>query len=408
MHCSNLSLVNFRNYVRLDLELSPDVTVIIGNNAQGKSNLLEAIYYLATTKSFRANSDRELLNWLTSSDEIPFARLVAGIKRRHDALRLEIVIHEEQRRDAGLNGTAPGPIGKRIKVNGVAKRAMDLVGLVNVVMFSPEDIALIQGTPQIRRRYLDITISQVDPRYCRTLSHYNKVLLQRNHLLRQIRDQHSRPDQLTFWDEEIVNAGAYIMLRRLETVGTLNELSRSVHHQLTDGNERLQIGCLLNLDQIKGGVEISQMISQEPSYTPQERKLKRIAEAFSERLKAYQAREILYGMSLLGPHRDDLTFKVDGRDMNLFGSRGQQRTIVLSLKLAETQFMRAQTEEEPVLLLDDVLSELDPTRRAYVLDTVAGGRQVIITSSATESLSADFLRRANVLRVENGRISGVV
>jgi DNA replication and repair protein RecF len=141
-----------------------------------------------------------------------------------------------------------------------------------------------------------------------------------------------------------------------------------------------------------------------PSYAPQEQKLRLIADAFSEQLQTYQAREVLHGVSLLGPHRDDLVFRVEDRDMNLYGSRGQQRTIVLSLKLAETQFMRMQTGEEPILLLDDVLSELDPIRRAYVLDTVIGGRQVVITSSAEDALDVDFLSKANVLRVENGTI----
>ncbi|MCL5958713.1 MAG: hypothetical protein M1358_05230 [Chloroflexi bacterium] len=179
---------------------------------------------------------------------------------------------------------------------------------------------------------------------------------------------------------------------------------RQVHHKLTGSQERLQISCLLNLDQTKGGSSITQAIEQEHSNSPQEHKLKLIADSFSQQLKTYQPKEILYGMSLLGPHRDDLGFTVDGRDMNLYGSRGQQRTIALSLKLAETQFMRRQTEEEPILLLDDVLSELDPTRRAYVLDTVVGGRQVIITSSARDSFTDGFLNRANVLSVQNGAI----
>lgn len=391
MQCAQLSLVNFRNYVRLDLDLASDAVVIVGENAQGKSNLLEALYCLATTKSFRAGSDRELINWHAGGGDLAFARIGARIVRATGPVKLDVVIGEGQRRPDAP--TAGAPVAKRFKVNGLARRAFDVLGLVTVVHFAPQDVDLVAGPPASRRRYLDITIAQVDPRYVRSLARYGKILLQRNHLLRRIRERHARTDQLDFWNDELVNAGAYVVLRRLETVARLAALGHESHRDLAAQRELLEIGY-------RGTVPAGEL---DPSSDVDPR-LRTIAEAFHDGLRTAQEREVALGTSIVGPHRDDLTFQIDRRDVGVYGSRGQQRTVALALKIAEGAFIRECTGEWPILLLDDVMSELDEVRRGQILGTIAPGQQVIVTTTDLDPLDPAFLEQARILRVHAGAI----
>ncbi len=399
MHCSHLSLVNFRNYARLELDLPPGVSVFVGENAQGKSNLLEALYILATTKSFRAGADRELINWRVLGTDLAYARLTARVDRHAGPVRLEALLREEPRREEprreesraqGGNGTPNGSqtvVAKRLKLNDVPRRAIDVIGAVNVVMFSPQDIELVDGPPMLRRRYLDITISQVDHRYVRTLADYNRVLLQRNSLLRQIKEHRARPDQLFPWDHEMVTAGAYVIQQREATIARLADLAQEYHRQLTGRQEVLQIDYRPTFP-LPGARPTAEAI----------------AESFKAQLRAVQPREVAAGISMLGPHRDDLAFVVDDHPMGSFGSRGQQRTVALALKLAEAEFLRAQTGDPPMLLLDDVLSELDAARRRHVLGTVAPGQQVVLTGTDLASFEPEFLAEAKVYNVKAGTI----
>jgi len=390
MFCAHLSLVNFRNYARLELDLSPGVSVVVGDNAQGKSNLLEALYFLATTKSFRATSDRELIHWHSLGTELAYARLVARIVRAPGQLKLEAVIREDGRLNGGEPAGTP-VVSKRLKLNDVPRRALEVVGAVNVVMFSPQDIELVDGPPVARRRYLDVTISQVDSRYIRTLAHYNKVLLQRNHLLRQVRERRAHVDQLFAWDHELIAAGAHLIQQRQATLALLGELAQDVHRHLTGRQEALEIIYRSSVD----------LASAEMGPSPS---LEAVQGAFRTRLRAAQAREVMAGVSILGPHRDDLAFLVDGRDMNVFGSRGQQRTVALALKLAEAEFLRQRTAEQPILLLDDVLSELDEPRRRHVLAAIAPQQQVIFTATDLAPFDDEFLERATIYRVQEGAL----
>jgi DNA replication and repair protein RecF len=390
VQCAQLSLVNFRDYVRLDLDLASEAVVVVGENAQGKSNLLEALYCLATTKSFRAGSDRELINWYAGGGDLAYARLGAQVIRRGGPLKLEVVVGEGARRE----GPSTPPVSKRFKVNGLPKRAFDVIGLVTVVHFAPQDVELVAGPPTSRRRYLDITIAQVDSRYVRSLAHYGKVLLQRNHLLRRIRDRQARADQLGFWDGELVNAGSYVVMRRLETVARLARLGHDAHRDLAAQRELLEIGYRSTVpasDLPEGDLDA---------------RLEAVAASFREALTAALPREVQVGASIVGPHRDDLTFQVDGRDVGAFGSRGQQRTVALALKVAEGAFIRESTGEWPILLLDDVMSELDEVRRGQVLGSVQPGQQVIMTATELGGIDPAFLARARVLRVQAGAIQG--
>jgi len=365
----HLSLTNFRNYERLELDLPPHLMVLHGDNAQGKTNFLEAIYLLATSKSHRATAERELINWSTPREAPGVARLVAQVRKGDGGLQVEIALMATYPEDSAH-------VQKRIRIKGVPRRAIDLVGQVNVVLFSSQDIDLIGGAPSLRRRYLDITNSQVDSRYLRALQQYNKVLLQRNHLLKLIQERRAEWDQLDFWDLELVEHGSFITAQRQLMVAELDELVRPIHYQLTADQEELKI-----------------------SYNPTVGK-----DDFMDRLTGVRKKEIAQGMTLVGPHRDDLAFLVNDRDMNTYGSRGQQRTIALSLKLAEAIFMRSRTSDEPILLLDDVLPELDAARRSHLQSSIASYQQVVMTTTDLDRLAPDFLAEAILFQVSDGRI----
>jgi DNA replication and repair protein RecF len=365
MRLTQLSLFNFRNYVRLALDLPDGVTVLLGDNAQGKTNLLEAVYYLATSRSPHAGSDREIVNWLvTQAEPLPYARLVGRVSRDSGDLSIEITLTQQ--------GNGEG-------------RAMGLLGHLNVVLFLPEDIALVSGPPAGRRHYLDATLCQIDPGYCRALAHYNQILTQRNALLRDLRERGGEVAQLAFWDEQLVEHGAQIVTRRRECLDDLDGLVRRVHAELTDGAERLRLDYLPSLNLEDGET---------------------VAQAFAAQLRSLRTREIAAGVTLVGPHRDDLAFAIDGMDAGVYASRGQQRTTALALKLAEVALMHQATGERPVLLLDDVLSELDAHRRSFLLRVLDDGpQQSIITTTDLHVLPEAFVQRCHVWRVSAGRLS---
>ena len=400
MHLAHLSLTNFRNYVRCDLDFSSPITVVLGANAQGKTNLLEAIYYLATSQSPRTRSDRELVNWLANEEHPPFARLEARVEGSDILREMSVVLLNDGER-----------LQKEIRINGVKRRTLDLVGQLKVVLFMPEDIDLIAGSPDARRRYLDAAISQLDRRYARSLLDYDRVLVQRNSLLRQLRDHHGHPQQLEFWDERLADQGSQIVATRVATVARLHELLQDVHPRLTGGAERLHLlyRSSLPLEGANGLVAYRQL-PLDPARPQQEAagsdrpSQAGIRAVFRQQLQDRQGEEIERGMTLSGPHRDDLRFLVGGVDMCVYGSRGQQRTIAISLKLAELELIRAETGEEPILLLDDVMSELDEERRRYVMDAIHGDQQVIITTTDLESFDQRFLEQAAAWTITEGKV----
>ena len=400
MHLAHLSLTNFRNYVRCDLDFSSPITVVLGANAQGKTNLLEAIHYLATSQSPRTRSDRELINWLANEDHPPFARLEARVEGSDILREMSVVLLNDGER-----------LQKEIRINGVKRRTLDLVGQLKVVLFMPEDIDLIAGSPDARRRYLDAAISQLDRRYARSLLDYDRVLVQRNSLLRQLRDHRGHPQQLEFWDERLTDQGSQIVATRVATVARLHELLQDVHPRLTGGAEHLHLlyRSSLPLEGANGLVAYRQLPldaarPQQEAAGSDGPSQAGIQAAFQQQLQDRQGEEIERGMTLSGPHRDDLRFLVGGVDMCVYGSRGQQRTIAISLKLAELELIRAETGEEPILLLDDVMSELDEERRRYVMDAIHGDQQVIITTTDLESFDQRFLEQAAAWTITEGKI----
>ncbi|HUV52499.1 MAG TPA: DNA replication and repair protein RecF, partial [Dehalococcoidia bacterium] len=245
------------------------------------------------------------------------------------------------------------------------------------------------GEPTLRRRYLDITISQIDHQYLRSLQRYQRVLWQRNQLLRAIAENKSSPDELAFWDKELVQKGSYITVQREHTVAALDRLAQTIHNELSGGQGKLSLVYFSSIDKEKG---------------KEDSQIQETAEKFVQSLNAVRDKEIAQGVSLIGPHRDDLRFLVNEIDAGVYGSRGQQRTVALALKLAEAKFMQNKTGEQPVLLLDDVLSELDVKRRHHLLDAAATHEQVIITTTDLDRFEPEFLKQAMLFKVSQGYI----
>ena len=405
MRIESLSLTNFRNYARLEMDFPGHTVLLQGDNAQGKTNLLEAIYYLATTRSPHAGAEHELVNWLAENQDLPHARLVAQVRKGDSSLRIEITLVRTQ------SSRANSPrYRKHIKVNGVNKRALDLIGQVNVVLFLPEDIDLVSGSPSGRRRYLDTTLCQIDPRYCRILQKYNRVLTQRNHLLRTLREREGGLNQLLFWDRSLVENGAYLVARRQEAISELDRLAQAIHLDLTGQKEHLRLRYEPSFDPFRPPPSDYQLpleldLPSEPGMYQPGTDLSQVAEAFRAQLREIRRREFLRGMSLIGPHRDDLRFSVGGIDLTIYGSRGQQRTAALALKLAEVKLISQQVGEQPILLLDDVMSELDDARRGYLMQMIDGAQQAILTTTDLKDYSIEFLTEATLLRVKEGRIT---
>lgn len=410
MRLLHLSLTNFRNYARLELDFPPGIVLLRGDNAQGKTNLLEAIYYLSRMHSPRTSVDRELVNWLAWKEDLPFARLVAQIEagEQRDQIELSLV----QNSISSTEGNAIG-VRKHVRVNGAQKRASDVIGLLNAVLFLPQDINLVDGPPQLRRQYLDDIISQTDPQYYRELQLYSRVLTQRNYLLKSLKNREYDEAQLQFWDQRLVQHGTYLIVRRQQVIQQLDEFVQCVHARLTGESERLRLeyDASVRLEPHSGAAYQMALPTEPGDLTIGVSKglasslLQDVAALFADQLRRMRGKEQEQGVSLLGPHRDNFRFLVNGVDMNIYGSRGQQRTVALSLKLAEVEWITQERKDKPVLLLDDVLSELDTAHRCYLLDAIDQAQQVIITTTDFTPFSEEFLSHATLWRVCAGRIT---
>jgi DNA replication and repair protein RecF len=399
MRVRRLQLSDYRNFSRLDFSVPTGPVVIVGGNAQGKSNLLEAIYLLSTMRSPRADSDGELIRQQAAQMEgaPPLARLVAEVEGRSGAVRLEMAVVGRGGGTGSLAARSSGVprANKVVRVNGVARRLADAVGQLNAVLFTAHDMEVIDGPPSLRRRYLDITISQVDGGYLRALQRYAKVLLQRNHLLKRVQEGSARREELAFWTQELVREGSYIIRARALTVASLGPLAVAAHAALSEGQEEL---TLLYQPQLGGAVDGFRAASLSQS---------ELAAAFAQVMGQWSGREIGAGASLLGPHRDDLLFHLNGISAATFASRAQQRTIAIALRLAEARYLLERRGESPVLLLDDVLSELDGRRRAAVLAAIADYEQALVTATELDRFLAAFLKNATLFQVAEGSLQAM-
>ncbi len=399
MQIDHLSLTNFRNYARLELSLPADRPIVLhGANAQGKTSALEAIYYLATSTSPYTTSDRQLIHWRTESDPIPFARLSAELGGKSSAYdKLDITLM--------LDMSSGSPrFKKSVKHNSIEKRVMDVVGLLNVVLFLPRDLSLIEGAPADRRRFMNATLRQVQVEYFMALNEYEKILPQRNALLKRVAEKRAGAVELAYWDEQLAGAGAVIIAGRQQFLRELEVKACDTHHALTGGAETLSLRYMPSIapraDSDGGqmsfdlhGLDLNRQL------TPEE-----IQPQFLEQLLQRRAEAIRRGVTLAGPHRDELRLFINDRDCGLYGSRGQARTAVMALKFAELEWMREQLGEYPLFLLDEVVAELDGGRRRYLLDRLHSGAQTLLTTTELETFSDAFLEKAQLYHVRKGRI----
>lgn len=354
-----LHLQNFRNYSDQELHFLSGVNVLQGENGQGKTNVLEGIYYLLTGKSYRVHREHELARWGENEFHLYGDFLISQRK-----LRLES--HYRDKR-------------KMIKINQIpCKKLSDYVGTINVVFFSPDDLVMVKGGPAERRRFLDLHIAQLHSRHVHLLNAYNKVLHQKTALLRDSY-QGLKKEQIELWNEQLVNVGSQILRNRWEYTALLSEMSKKIYEQLSSGEEMLTMEY-----QALGKNNLQEAL-----------------ESFPKMLEEKMSMEIERKMILVGPHRDDIVFKLNQKSARLYGSQGQQRSIVLSLKLAELEVMRQEKGEYPILLLDDVLSELDSFRREYLLRFVKSLKQTIITMTSADTPAAHI---SSLFRVEKGQI----
>jgi len=398
MRLSHLSLTNFRNFTRLDVDVPAGPLLLVGDNAQGKTSLLEAVYFSATLESFHAQNDRQLINFLAAREPLAVGRIVVDYHRAGGPHRLEIRIIQEPT----TNGTSL--MRKEMLLDGLKRKTNQVIGQFNAVLFLPQMLRVIEGAPDDRRRYLNLALAQVIPGYAEALSEYGRSLTQRNALLKQLGERGGDAAQLYFWDEKLTAAGAQLIRSRIQAVQELERLAARLHSELTRGNEVLRLAYQPAYDPLPPPPGQYSL----PIDAPVDRSgisLEQIRQGFLASLASLRGEEITRGVTTIGPHRDELRFLSNGIDLGIYGSRGQVRTAMLALKLAEVAWMQTKTGEWPVLLLDEVLAELDLQRRFDLLERLSQCEQALLTTTDLDLFSTDFVQQAKLWNVQGGRIA---
>ena len=357
MYIQQLELNNFRNYEYAKIEFHPQTNVFYGDNAQGKTNILESIYVCGTTKSHKGSKDREMIRINENEAHIRMLLVKNDISHKID-------MHLKKSKTKG------------IAIDGIPiKKSGELLGMLHLIFFSPEDLSIIKNGPSERRRFLNMELSQLDKVYLHNISEYNKVLNNRNQLLKQIKVKPGLEDTLNVWDDQLITYGRKIVERRNEFIKELKEIVLAIHYKLSGGKEKLDI------------------IYQPDTGTDE----------FEKRLKEMREKDLFFCTTHAGPHRDDMIFSIQEKDLRKYGSQGQQRTCALSLKLAEIEIVKRKINDQPVLLLDDVLSELDRSRQNYLLDSIYG-TQTIITCTGLEEFIRGKLTLDRIYKVVEGNV----
>ena len=358
MIIKSIELANYRNYEHLQLSFDKGVNILYGDNAQGKTNVLEAIYVSATTKSHKGSKDKEIIKF--EQDESHIRSMID----RHD-MEYRVDMHLRRYKSKG------------IAINGQKiKKASELIGLLNVVFFSPEDLSIIKDGPSERRLFIDMELCQLDKSYLYNLNQYNKILNNRNKLLKDIYFNPSLKDTLDIWDEQLVMYGSQIIKRRAVFIEELNKIIFDIHLKLSGGREHLYIAYEPDTD----------------------------AEIFATKVRLNRERDLKLSQTSSGPHKDDCIFQIGECDIRKFGSQGQQRTAALSLKLSEIELVKRVTKDTPVLLLDDVLSELDSNRQNHLLNSI-GDIQTIITCTGLDDFINNRFEINKIFKVTAGVVT---
>ncbi|GAK47501.1 recombination protein F [Secundilactobacillus oryzae JCM 18671] len=368
MYLRDMSLRHFRNYESVDMTFKNGINILLGKNAQGKTSLLEAIYVLALARSHRTSSDRDLINWDATA-----AQVLGCVQKQSTSVPLELDL---------------GKTGKRAKVNHLEQAKLSqYIGQLNVILFAPEDLSLVKGSPQVRRRFIDMEFGQMNSRYLYNLSQYRTILKQRNRYLKELRN-HKQSDLvlLDVLSDQLAAFGAEIIFERLKLLKELEHWAAAVHKEISQGKERLTFKYVNPL-------EPEQLASTDSIY-----------EGLKALFEQKREKELFQRTTLFGPHRDDLQFFVNDKNVSTFGSQGQQRTAALSVKLAEINLMKEETGEYPVLLLDDVLSELDDSRQTHLLTAIQDKVQTFLTTTSLSGVARQLIHDPKVFHIENGKL----
>lgn len=358
MKINSINLQNFRNYNILNISFDGETNIIYGDNAQGKTNILEAIYVSATTKSHRGNKDREMISF--NEDE---AHIKSIVEKNGTTYRIDMHLKKNKSKGIAINGV---PI----------KKASELFGIINIVVFSPEDLNIIKEGPAARRHFIDMELSQIDKIYLSDLSNYNRVLVQRNKLLKDLYFRDDVIDTLDIWDIQLVNYGKRMIEARKKFIKSLNDIIGEIHRNLSGSKEQL-------------------LIKYEPNIHESE---------FERQLIQCRDRDLKTKMTNIGPHKDDISFFINGNDVRKYGSQGQQRTAALSLKLSEIELVKSVIHDSPILLLDDVLSELDSNRQNLLLNSIKD-IQTIITCTGLDEFVNNRFTVNKIYKVTEGHVS---
>ncbi|HEO8420264.1 DNA replication/repair protein RecF [Niallia sp. FSL W8-0635] len=371
MYIDELLLRNYRNYEELDISFENKVNVILGENAQGKTNVMESIYVLAMAKSHRTSNDKELICW-----DKEYAKIEGRLVKTHGKVPMQLVVSKK---------------GKKAKFNHIEQRKLSqYIGNMNVVMFAPEDLNLVKGSPQIRRRFIDMEIGQISPVYLHDMGQYQKILHQRNTYLKQLQmNKQTDHTMLEILTEQFIDMAVKVVAKRFEFLHLLEKWAVPIHKGISRGLETLEI-------RYKPSVDVSE-----------DQDLSKMKSVYEEKFQNLKKREIDRGITLFGPHRDDMLFYVNNRDVQTFGSQGQQRTTALSIKMAEIELIYSEIREYPILLLDDVLSELDDYRQSHLLNTIQGKVQTFVTTTSVDGIDHHTLKEAATYQVESGTIKKI-
>lgn len=358
MYIKTLSLKDYRNYTQAVINFTNGINILFGKNAQGKTNVIEAIYLCATSKSHRTNNDKELIK--LDKDE---THIKLTVNKHEIDENIDIHIRKNNRKGIAVN---------KIPI----KKLNELLGIINVIIFSPEDLGLIKNGPRERRRFINIELCQLDNIYYYNLQQYQKILKQRNNLLKNLKKIDKIDETIGIWDEQLVRYGTELIHRRDEFIKNLNAIIRKIHFDISGSTENLEIIYEKNVNHIE----------------------------FKEKLENNIRKDIKFGSTSVGPHRDDMMFLVNGIDIRKYGSQGQQRTAALSLKLSEIRLVMDKIDDTPILLLDDVLSELDHTRQKYLIHSLAD-IQTIITCTGVEDYIKTSIDIGKLYEVSEGKVA---
>ena len=358
MIIKTIELANYRNYEKVHIQLDPGINILYGDNAQGKTNILESIYLCGTTKSHRGSKDKEIIKFGCNESHIRSFFL-----KNETEYQIDMHLREDKSKGIAINGMK-------------LKRAADLLGIINIILFSPEDLSIIKNGPSDRRRFVDSELCQLDKVYLYNLTNYNKIVNQRNNLLKDISFHPELSDTLDIWDSQLINLGIKIIERRSQFIDELNEIIGNIHRNLSGNKENL-------------------VVKYEPNIT---------AEEYESKIRKNREKDIKYKITSVGPHRDDFTFFINKFDTKKYGSQGQQRTAALSLKLSEIELVKKITGNTPILLLDDVLSELDSNRQNYLINSI-NNIQTIITCTGLDEFVNSRIVINKIFKIHDGTVT---